>query len=290
MYADEVVIGADVDGKVMIIKTLVENTSLSKDFGSEHGLSLYIETKDSKILFDVGASELFLENAKKLNVDISNVDYLIISHGHYDHGGGLRGFLCKNTKAQVFLHPLAFEKYYALRLNDKLEYIGLDEELKENRQIIFTSDNFSIIKGIQLFSNITKKEPLPISNSRLFMNQKGQKVQDAFFHEQNLIIEEDGKTLLVVGCAHNGIVNILKYFYNLKGRMPDYVIGGFHLSSRSGESNESIETINKMGKYFVNTNAIYYTCHCTGIQAYNRLKAAMGDRIDYLSAGSEIII
>ena len=102
MYADEVVIGADVDGKVMIIKTLVENTSLSKDFGSEHGLSLYIETKDSKILFDVGASELFLENAKKLNVDISNVDYLIISHGHYDHGGGLRGFLCKNTKLRYF--------------------------------------------------------------------------------------------------------------------------------------------------------------------------------------------
>ena len=76
----------------MIIKTLVENTSISKDFGNEHGLILYIETNALKILFDVGASELFLENAKKLDVNISDIDYLIISHGHYYHGGGLRMF------------------------------------------------------------------------------------------------------------------------------------------------------------------------------------------------------
>jgi len=145
----------------MIIKTLVENTALSKDFGSEHGLSLYIEANSRKILFDVGAGELFLENAKKLNVDISDVDYLIISHGHYDHGGGLKAFLRENTKAEVFLHRLAFEKYYAMRSNDELEYIGLDEELKQNRRIVLTSDRFFIYRGIQVFSNITQKEPLP---------------------------------------------------------------------------------------------------------------------------------
>jgi 7,8-dihydropterin-6-yl-methyl-4-(beta-D-ribofuranosyl)aminobenzene 5'-phosphate synthase len=90
--------------KVMLIKTLVENTSISKDFGSEHGLSLYVETKKHKILFDVGASDLFLQNAKKLNVNIADVDFLVISHGHYDHGGGLKTFLKENTKAEVFLH------------------------------------------------------------------------------------------------------------------------------------------------------------------------------------------
>ena len=77
----------------MLIKTLVENTAISKDFGSEHGLSLYIETKKHKILFDVGASELFLKNAKKLDVSIADVDFLVISHGHYDHGGGLKSFI-----------------------------------------------------------------------------------------------------------------------------------------------------------------------------------------------------
>ncbi|MGI6141608.1 MAG: MBL fold metallo-hydrolase, partial [Caldicoprobacterales bacterium] len=186
-----------------------------------------IEANSRKILFDVGASELFLENAKKLNVDISEVDYLIISHGHYVHGGGLRAFLRENTKAEVFLHRLAFEKYYALHSNDELEYIGLDEELKLNRRVILTSDRFSIYKGIQVFSNITKKKSLPVSNNGLLMEQYGQTLQDSFAHEQNLIIVEDGKTLLVTGCAHNGIVNILEHFHDLKGRMPDYVVGGF---------------------------------------------------------------
>lgn len=86
----------------MLIKTLVENTSVSEDFGSEHGLSLYIETKKQKILFDVGASELFLQNAKKLGVNIADVDFLVISHGHYDHGGGLKTFLKRTQKPKYF--------------------------------------------------------------------------------------------------------------------------------------------------------------------------------------------
>lgn len=273
----------------MIIKTLVENTSVSEDFGSEHGLSLYIETQGQKVLFDVGASGLFNENAKKLNAAIADVDFLIISHGHYDHGGGLRKFLEENIKAKVFLHRLAFEKHYALRPNDKLESIGLEEGLKQNRQIVLTSDRFFISKGIQLFSDIIPVESYPVSNNNLLMEQNGQIIKDTFNHEQNLMIEEDGKTLLITGCAHNGIVNILERFKTLKGHMPDYVVGGFHLSSRSG-GKESFESINKMGKYLMNTKAMYYTCHCTGIEPYNRLKAVMGESIDYLSAGSKITI
>lgn len=117
----------------------------------------------------------------------------------------------------------------------------------------------------------------------------GQTTDDTFEHEQNLVIEEDGNTLLITGCAHNGIINILEYFQSFKGRMPDYVIGGFHLSSRSG-GNEDIDTMDRIAEYLISTEAKYYTCHCTGIEAYERLKSAMGDRIDYLSAGSVITI
>lgn len=274
----------------MIIKTLVENTSISEEFGSEHGLSIYIETNDRKILFDVGASELFLENAKKMNINITNIDYLVISHGHYDHGGGLRAFLQKNTKAEIFLHRLAFDKHFALYPNNKLEFIGLEEGLKQNKQIVLTSDRFFISRGIQVFSNIIQKEPAPISNSSLFMEQNGQMIKDIFAHEQNLIIEEDGKSLLITGCAHNGIVNILEHFYSLKGRMPDYVIGGFHLSSRSSGGNENFENIDRISKQLIDTKAKYYTCHCTGVEPYNQLRAVMGDSIDYLPAGSKITI
>ncbi|HZJ75447.1 MAG TPA: MBL fold metallo-hydrolase [Clostridia bacterium] len=271
----------------MIIKTLVENTAISNDFKYEHGLSLYIETKERKILFDVGTSGIFIENAKKLDVEIKDIHYLIISHGHYDHGGGLRLFLDKNTDAKVFLRQLAFEEQYAKRANKKLEFVGLEKELKENKRLVFTSDNHIIYNGIEVFSAVEKVVPYPISNSGLYTRKNGEIVKDTFLHEQNLIIEEDGRTLLITGCAHNGIINILEHFKKLKGHMPDYVVGGFHLSSRSG-GDESPKTIDKISDYLIKTNAKYYTCHCTGLEQYKRLKANMGDSIDYIKTGSII--
>jgi 7,8-dihydropterin-6-yl-methyl-4-(beta-D-ribofuranosyl)aminobenzene 5'-phosphate synthase len=275
--------------KFMLIKTLVENTSLTQNFGNEHGLSLYIETNKHKILFDVGASDLFLENAKKMDVNIADVDFLVISHGHYDHGGGLKLFLQENKKAKVYIHKEAFQKHYSLRQAGEMEYIGLDADLKNNSQIIFTSDYYSINKEVFLFSNISLKEPKPKSNKGLFMERNGEIINDCFAHEQNIAIDEGGKTLLITGCAHNGIINIIEHFNALKGYMPSYVIGGFHLSSRSF-GNEDFDTIDNIAKYLINTKAKFYTCHCTGIKPYERLKFNMGDSIDYISAGSEIVI
>ena len=273
----------------MFIKTLVENTAISDDFGVEHGFSLYVETERHKVLFDVGASDLFLKNARKLDVNIAEVNFLVISHGHFDHGGGLKSFLQKNTEAEVFLHRFAFGKHYSLNKDDELNFIGLDEDLKQSKQIVLTSDRFFISGGIEVFSNVLQKEALPKSNSGLLREHEGQMISDTFAHEQNLIIEEEGKTLLITGCAHNGIINILEHFKKLKGRMPDYVIGGFHLSGRSGKS-EDPETIDRIAEYLMDTKAKFYTCHCTGIEAYKRLKAAMGDSIEYLASGSVIKI
>lgn len=274
----------------MIVKSLVENTSISGELGSEHGLSLYIETGDHKLLFDVGASELFLKNAERLGVDIADVDFLVISHGHYDHGGGLKTFLNENTKAEVFVHNLAFQKYYAERQGNRLEYIGLEGVLKKNRRLVLTSDRFFISKGIQLFSNVLQREALPRANKGLMMEQNGEMVKDVFAHEQNLIIEEDGSNLLVTGCAHNGIVNIIKHFHDIKGFMPDIVIGGFHLSSRSPDAGESDEAIDNISRVLMDTKAKYYTCHCTGMEPYKMLRSTMTDNIDYLSSGSAIEI
>lgn len=274
---------------MMLIKTLVENTALSDHFCSEHGLSLYIESNQHKFLFDAGASGLFLQNAEKLGVKIADVDFLVISHGHYDHGGGLGLFLQENDQAKVYLHQKAFQNYYSLRSKEDPVFIGLDGVLKECGQIVVTSDLYTIDEGISLFSNVSHKHPLPKSNQGLLKEDLGQLVEDDFAHEQNLVVEENGKILLVTGCAHNGIMNILDHFYSLKGRMPDYVIGGFHLASRIF-GNEDPETIDGLAEYLLSTQAKFYTGHCTGLEAYERLKALMGDRIDYLSTGSVITI
>jgi len=271
----------------MVIKVLVENTATSERYGAEHGLSLYIETAGKKLLFDVGASGLFFENAKKLDADIKNVDYLIISHGHYDHGGGLEKFFLENKSAQVYIHNLAFESFYSARENGEMKYIGLAKGIKNEKKIVFTSNGLIIQKGIELFSGVYQKEDVGLLNNGLLVKKNEKLVNDAFLHEQNLIIKEDGKVLLLVGCAHNGIANILNHFYNLKGYMPDYVMGGFHLSAFFEKEPGQLK---KTAEYLLKTKAMFYTGHCTGRGAYNYLKRVMKNNIEYLPSGRKLFL
>lgn len=274
----------------MIIKTLVENTAISEEFKSQHGLSLHIETKNHDLLFDMGLNSLFIENAGKLGVDLSSVDIAVISHGHYDHGGGLKHFLKIDSKAKVYVNRKAFGDYYANRPGGKTSYIGLDKELASNERIVFVEDELAIDDGLELFSDVKGERLNPTGNKDLLKKAEESFENDDFAHEQNLVIKEDGKTLLVAGCAHNGIVNILDQFKAREGRFPDFVIGGFHLYNRSRDEYEKPETVDQIGEYLLSTGAKFYTCHCTGTESYNRLKGVMGENIGYLSTGSQIEI
>ena len=113
---------------------------------------------------------------------------------------------------------------------------------------------------------------------------------DDFAHEQNLLIREKGKILLVAGCAHNGIVSIIDHI-KLNGLpMPTHVIGGFHLYNKAANQFESPEIVQQIGEYLNESGAKFYTCHCTGIKPYEQLKAIMGDSISYLSTGDQLTI
>jgi 7,8-dihydropterin-6-yl-methyl-4-(beta-D-ribofuranosyl)aminobenzene 5'-phosphate synthase len=274
----------------MIVKVLSENTSSSQKLGSEHGLSLYIEMENHILLFDTGASGLFAENAEKLGVDLTNVDLAVISHGHYDHGGGLKTFLCINSKSKVYLHQKAFEKHYANRPSGIKAYIGLDESLLPNARFVFCGDRFTIDENFKLFSDVEAKQLVPSGNTDLFLKVGDTFIQDDFAHEQNLIISKSGKTLLIAGCAHNGIKNIINRFKAEKGCLPDYVIGGFHLYNHATKQNEDPDVVDEIGKFLLDTNSQYYTCHCTGIESYNRLKNVMGKNINYISTGDQLTI
>jgi len=274
----------------MIIKTLVENTSISKALGSEHGLSLYIETKRHKILFDTGASALFAENAKKMKIDLSQVDIAIISHGHYDHGGGLKTFMALNQTAKIYLQKNAFSETYATRPDGKKIEIGLDKTLLPNERFVFVDDDFIIDETLTLFSGVKGTTLIPSGNQDLFVKDGDTYKPDDFSHEQNLIIKEDENTVMFAGCAHNGIVNILEHFNATKMGRPSHVIGGFHLYNRASDECEDMGMIAKIGSYLLSTGAVYYTCHCTGVQGYEKLKLIMSDYVNYLSTGSELTL
>jgi 7,8-dihydropterin-6-yl-methyl-4-(beta-D-ribofuranosyl)aminobenzene 5'-phosphate synthase len=184
------------------ITVLVENTTKNMALKPKHGLSLHIETPNHKVLFDVGSDDTYLCNASKLGVDVTEVDTMILSHGHKDHGGALSGFLKVNTKAKVYIHKKALEPHYIKVLFAKI-YIGLDKNLAENERIVFTDDTIKIDNELFLFSNVEGQFDTKSQRVLLKKTANGY-VRDDFAHEQNLIISTGDKVVLFSGCSQIG--------------------------------------------------------------------------------------
>ena len=274
----------------MFIKVLVENRTSSPDLACEHGLSLFLETNKHKILFDMGGSTAFLENAKKMGVDLSLVDIAILSHGHSDHGGGLPAFLDFNKRAKIYIHEKAAEGHYARRSNEKIAAIGISPQVIEGPKVVCTKGDWQVDDGILLFSTVEKRRLCSTANDVLLAKQDDEYVKDSFEHEQNLLLTENGKKILVTGCAHRGIVNIMERAMELAGGPLDVVIGGFHLSNPSTGVCEAETTIAGVAEYLNSFPTKYYTFHCTGLEAYKKLKVLLGDKISYLETGNKLEI
>lgn len=270
----------------MKVTSITENTS-RKGLPVEHGLSLFIEKEDGlKVLFDMGQSALFAKNAETLGLSIAASDVAIVSHGHYDHGGGLSTFLTQNQKAKVFVHKDAFLPHYSLR-ETGLRYIGLDVGPKEDERLVLCDERTDIGPGMTLFAHVTGNVCTP-SGNRLLFGPTGS-VNDSFHHEQNLIIEEGNTVALFAGCAHRGIVNILRKAVEVSGKTPTHVFAGMHLvksGMNEAEENDFIATLANELKAYGGTK--FYTMHCTGEEQYQKLKALMGEQIEYLSCGDSI--
>lgn len=258
----------------MKMVTLAENTACREDLAAEHGLSLYIETDSRKILFDAGQSGAFAQNAEKLGIDLSQVDTAVLSHGHYDHGGGLSRFLEINGSAPVWMNPHTFEPHY----NASEKYIGLSEALEGNDRIRYAREVQPMGRGLTLYSAIPC--PRGIQPFGLTVREKNALVPEDFRHEQYLLIEETGKRILISGCSHRGILNIMDHF------RPDVLIGGFHFMKLDPESPELEAAAAALLRY----PCVYYTGHCTGEEQYEALKKILGARLHRLTTGSEITI
>lgn len=290
----------------MEIVTLIENTSRDSHLVAEHGLSLYIESQGHCLLFDMGPSEAFLHNAAYLNVDIAQVDAAVVSHAHYDHGGGLAPFLAANCTAPVFMKAGADGDYYAnigaklppwllgvmhplvrnsLRLS---RYIGLDKTVIQRYadRINFVAEHRFVDDTISIVTELNSGLPWPEGN-RFLLEKTGKKlVSDSFAHELILVIQEPDGLVIFTGCGHNGVLNMLASVRRIFMDQPiKAVVGGFHLSLQPGRPGIAGKRadIEGIGEALLRSGVhVVYTGHCTGDEAYGILKGVMGDKLRHL--------
>lgn len=282
----------------MKISTLIENRkSLAEpSLSSEWGLSLCIEFNNYSILFDTGASGAFVDNAKHMSIKVDSFDVAVLSHYHYDHGGGLKRFFELNSNAKVYLADAPDGECFIKIMGFIKKNIGFDRAIIDHHRerFVFVDKPTEILPDVFIFPKIIDQYPKPIGNKRLLLKKGGRLTPDDFAHEIVMAIKENGKLVIFTGCSHNGILNMIDTVAReFKGVPIKAVIGGFHLVALPpfnflAEKRQDIESI---GKAVMNYPVeVTYTGHCTEKRAFNVLKSVMGDRIRDMQTGSTFVV
>lgn len=269
----------------MRIITVIEDTCGAPECSYEHGLCMYVETDKHKLLLDTGATSAFADNALRLGIDLRQVDTVVLSHGHYDHSGGILEFAKINPSADIFMQKKAAGDYYHGE-----RYIGIDKEIAELPTVHMLDGDYRIDDELYLFSDIAGRRFWPQSNRVLSKIQDGKMLQDDFTHEQCLVVSHDGKNILLSGCAHNGILNILDRYKSIYNRMPDMVISGFHMMKKTEYNNQEVSIIEETANELKKLDTIFYTGHCTGQMAFDIMHEIVGEKLKQIHSGEEIYI
>ncbi len=253
-------------------------------FPAEHGLSILLDTGKLRILLDTGASDLLLRNARTLGVNLAEVDYVFLSHGHSDHAGGLGAFLEVNSKAKVILSSEAMGKgFFSTKGGLHSISSAWPLDAMEGRTV-YIDKSLDLGSGMRIIADIPQVHPIPKGNRNLLIvESKGEFRPDTFRHE--IALYTGG--ILFTGCAHNGLENILAAC----PRPVKAVIGGFHLlDSKEGNPHESPDELEALGQRLLEKypGTVFYTGHCTGDVAFRTLKGVMGDMLISFFSGMQI--
>ena len=265
----------------MKITTLIENLVYDKGLYAEHGLSFYIDSGYTRIVFDTGQSGLFYENSRKMGIDIRKADFLVISHGHYDHTGGISVFLEKNSLAKILIKPEAFLPKYK---NNKKIGIPVKCKVPLKRQGTL-KDITEIAKNIYVFSKIKNYYKQDRHIRDFFTGPENNIEQDLFQDELFICIIKNNKLHILSSCSHLGITNIIetaRRYFNLP---VGSVIGGFHIKNAPDEPVNHI--LNYLNEIKVENIGV---SHCTGIENYFILKNKSTANVFYNHTGNNFEI
>lgn len=266
----------------MKIITLSENLVYQKDLIAEHGLSIYMEVGDQKILFDTGQSDSFMLNAQSLGIAIEEIDTLVLSHGHFDHTGGLYPFLEKNQKARVY----ASENIFIPKYNKEHHFIGtVKNELVLKNRMVYVEKITEIAHNVFIMPRIQISNPTNTFYKGFSIKVNEQYLPDPFDDELFLAICQDEQLNIITACSHHGIINICTTATDHFNLPVNLILGGFHMKNSSGEQ------LRQVNDYFQELKPKSIgVCHCTGVDKYAEMRQFSETHLFYNFTGYRINI
>lgn len=268
----------------MIATILVDNTAPEGLF-SEWGLAVYIEHENRHFLLDSGASSLFAQNAEKLGIDLSRVDYAALSHAHYDHSDGMAAFFAVNDRAMFHLRRGSRENCYALKQGKK-EYIGIQKGVlrRYKDRICYVEGLYELCPGVCLLGHSREGLAAVGEKAQMYRQQGLRRVWDDFSHEQSLVFDTPEGLVVFNSCCHAGADCVMEEASAaFGGKKVRAIIGGFHLyASPEDHVRAFAGRLKKAGLEMA------WTGHCTGEAAMNILRQELGPQVQSLCTGLRI--